>query len=160
MQYRRISADGHIDLNWLPATLFTDAAPAALKDRMPHVVQRDLGPTWVTEKGVVFGLQNGVGPTGRPYVPGKLGRVDVMETTGLFSDGVKGIRRVTDPDMRLRDMEYDQIDAEVREGWFVLVRGAAHHLDTEVERASFIGAGLEPWIEGVPAHQYCLVKRR
>jgi nitroimidazol reductase NimA-like FMN-containing flavoprotein (pyridoxamine 5'-phosphate oxidase superfamily) len=49
-------------------------------------------------------------------------------------------------------VEVDQIDAEAREGWFVLVRGAAHHLDTEVERASFIGAGLEPWIEGVPAH--------
>ena len=49
-------------------------------------------------------------------------------------------------------VEVDQIDAEAREGWFVLVRGAAHHLDTEAERASFIGAGLEPWIEGVPAH--------
>src|ERR1700747_2331935 len=41
---------------------------------------------------------------------------------------------------------------EVREGWFVLVRGAAHHLDTEAERAPYIDAGLEPWIPGVPAH--------
>ena len=49
-------------------------------------------------------------------------------------------------------VEVDQIDADAREGWFVLVRGAAHHLDTEAERASFTGAGLEPWIEGVPAH--------
>lgn len=49
-------------------------------------------------------------------------------------------------------VEVDQIDAEAREGWFVLVRGAAHHLDTEAERASFMDAGLEPWIEGVPAH--------
>jgi hypothetical protein len=49
-------------------------------------------------------------------------------------------------------VEVDQIDAGAREGWFVLVRGAAHHLDTEAERASFVGAGLEPWIEGVPAH--------
>jgi nitroimidazol reductase NimA-like FMN-containing flavoprotein (pyridoxamine 5'-phosphate oxidase superfamily) len=49
-------------------------------------------------------------------------------------------------------VEADQIDAEAREGWFVLVRGAAHHLDTEAERAPFIDAGLEPWIEGVPAH--------
>jgi hypothetical protein len=30
--------------------------------------------------------------------------------------------------------------------------GAAHHLDTEAERAPFMDAGLEPWIEGVPAH--------
>jgi hypothetical protein len=49
-------------------------------------------------------------------------------------------------------VEADQIDLEAREGWFVLVRGAAHHLDTEAERASVISAGLEPWIEGVPAH--------
>lgn len=49
-------------------------------------------------------------------------------------------------------VEVDQIDLEARAGWFVLVRGPAHHLDTEAERAPFIDAGLEPWIEGVPAH--------
>jgi hypothetical protein len=49
-------------------------------------------------------------------------------------------------------VEADQIDLEAREGWIVLVRGAAHHLDTEAERAAVIGAGLEPWIDGVPAH--------
>ena len=49
-------------------------------------------------------------------------------------------------------VEADQLDLETREGWIVLVRGAAHHLDTEAERGPMIGAGLEPWIEGVPAH--------
>jgi nitroimidazol reductase NimA-like FMN-containing flavoprotein (pyridoxamine 5'-phosphate oxidase superfamily) len=49
-------------------------------------------------------------------------------------------------------VEVDQIDVGAREGWFVLVLGPAHHLDTEAERAPFIDAGLEPWIEGVPAH--------
>jgi nitroimidazol reductase NimA-like FMN-containing flavoprotein (pyridoxamine 5'-phosphate oxidase superfamily) len=49
-------------------------------------------------------------------------------------------------------VEADEIDLEAREGWIVLARGAAHHLDTEAERAQVIGAGLEPWIEGVPAH--------
>jgi hypothetical protein len=49
-------------------------------------------------------------------------------------------------------VEVDQIDVEARAGWFVLVRGAAHHLDTEAERAPFIDAGLGPWVEGVPAH--------
>ena len=49
-------------------------------------------------------------------------------------------------------VEADQLDAEAREGWIVLIRGAAHHLDTEAERAPVIGAGLEPWIEEVPAH--------
>jgi hypothetical protein len=37
---------------------------------------------------------------------------------------------------------------EVREGWFVLVRGAAHHLDTEAERAQVVDARLAPWAEG------------
>jgi Pyridoxamine 5'-phosphate oxidase len=49
-------------------------------------------------------------------------------------------------------VEADQLDLKTREGWMVLVRGAAHHLDTEAERAPMIDAGLEPWIEGVPAH--------
>jgi hypothetical protein len=49
-------------------------------------------------------------------------------------------------------VEVDQVDLEAREGWAVLVRGAAHHLDTEAERAPFIGAGLEPWVDDVPAH--------
>jgi nitroimidazol reductase NimA-like FMN-containing flavoprotein (pyridoxamine 5'-phosphate oxidase superfamily) len=49
-------------------------------------------------------------------------------------------------------VEADQIDPQAREGWFVLARGAAHHLDTEAERAPIIDAGLEPWIEGAPAH--------
>jgi nitroimidazol reductase NimA-like FMN-containing flavoprotein (pyridoxamine 5'-phosphate oxidase superfamily) len=49
-------------------------------------------------------------------------------------------------------VEVDQINVEAREGWFVLLRGPAHHLDTEAEHAPFTDAGLEPWIEGVPAH--------
>jgi Pyridoxamine 5'-phosphate oxidase len=49
-------------------------------------------------------------------------------------------------------VEADQIDMQAREGWFVLARGPAHHLDTEAERALFVDIGLEPWIEGVPAH--------
>jgi nitroimidazol reductase NimA-like FMN-containing flavoprotein (pyridoxamine 5'-phosphate oxidase superfamily) len=49
-------------------------------------------------------------------------------------------------------VEADQINLAEREGWIVLVRGAAHHLDTEAERAPFIDAGLEPWVEEVPPH--------
>lgn len=49
-------------------------------------------------------------------------------------------------------VEADEIDLAARQGWIVLLRGAAHHLDTEAERAPFIDAGLEPWIGGVAAH--------
>jgi hypothetical protein len=65
-----------------------------------------------------------------------------------------------DEDLRtgIADAEYhvaveaDQIDLKAREGWFVVIRGAAHHLDSEAERAPFIDAGLGPWLEGVAAH--------
>jgi nitroimidazol reductase NimA-like FMN-containing flavoprotein (pyridoxamine 5'-phosphate oxidase superfamily) len=49
-------------------------------------------------------------------------------------------------------VEVDRIDVHEREGWLVIVQGAAHHLDAEAERQPFLNAGLEPWIEGVPAH--------
>ena len=38
MKYDVISADGHVDLIWLPPDLFTGNARAEFKDRMPHVV--------------------------------------------------------------------------------------------------------------------------
>ena len=38
MHYDVISADGHVDLIWLPPDLFTRNASAAMKDRVPYVV--------------------------------------------------------------------------------------------------------------------------
>ena len=49
-------------------------------------------------------------------------------------------------------IEVDQVDPQTRQGWIVLARGAAHHLDTEAERAPIIDAGLEPWVEGITPH--------
>ena len=83
---------------------------------------------------------------------------------GLMIDGASLVLGTWDPifDVDLRTgiehadyqvaVEADQVNVDAREGWIVLVRGAAHHLDTEAERAPFIDAGLEPWLEGVPAH--------
>ena len=48
--------------------------------------------------------------------------------------------------------EIDHIDLAAREGWTVLVRGSAHHVDTDAERTSIINAGAELWIEGEPEH--------
>jgi hypothetical protein len=44
MKYDVISADGHVDLIWLPPDLFTKNASAAFKDRMPHVIDGPKGP--------------------------------------------------------------------------------------------------------------------
>ena len=40
-------------------------------------------------------------------------RVDVMASTGLYEDGLKGIRRPGDPHLRAKEMDRDGVDAEV-----------------------------------------------
>jgi predicted TIM-barrel fold metal-dependent hydrolase len=55
---RIISADDHMDVNVLPPDLFTARVPTALRNRVPHVVERDEGPMWVVGNDVV-------GPSGR-----------------------------------------------------------------------------------------------
>ena len=125
MQYKRISADSHLDLPWMPPDLFTSMASRELKDRMPHVVDTDEGPKWVAKNGASFGFKNGVGPAGSKFVPGKHHRVDVMAETGLYSDGAKDIRRISDPHLRIKDLDRDGVDAEVIYG----ILGAASRLD-------------------------------
>lgn len=116
MDYNTISADGHVDLIWLPQDLFTANAPAAMKERMPHVIEGDEGPVWVTNKGAFFGLRNGMGSAGRKYVPGQIHRSDRMAETGLYTDGDKNIRRLTEPELRLKDQDLDGVQAEVLYG--------------------------------------------
>src|SRR5271170_6426146 len=113
MQYRVISADCHIDLIWLPPDLFTSQASAALKARMPYVTDGPKGKQWVAANGAYFGLMNGMGSAGREYVPGQIHRSDRMASTGLYDDGKKGIRRLTEPELRLKDQDRDGVQAEV-----------------------------------------------
>jgi len=125
MRYSRISADCHLDLPWMPPDLFTSNASAALRDRMPHVADGPDGPYWTCKNGGSFGLRNGVGPAGAKYVPGQHTRVDIMAQTGLYDDGKKGIRRVSDPHLRIKDLDRDGVDAEVIYG----ILGAATRLN-------------------------------
>lgn len=124
MKYDVISADCHIDLIWLPPDLFTANAPTAFKERMPYVTEGEKGPVWVSRNGAYFGLQNGMGSAGREYVPGQIHRSDRMAETGLYEDGRKGIRRLTDPDLRLADQDRDGVQGEVLYG----ILGAAQRL--------------------------------
>jgi uncharacterized protein len=128
MKYNRISADCHLDMPWMPPTLFTDEASRELRDRMPYVEDTADGPRWVTKAGADFGLLNGVGPGGAKLVPGQNRRVDLMAETGMFADGQKGIQRCSDPHMRLKEMERDGVDAEVI---FGILGGASKMQDLE-----------------------------
>ena len=116
MKYDVISADCHIDLIWLPPDLFTANASAHLRDRMPYVTNGEDGPQWVSRSGSNFGLMNGMGSAGRLYVPGQIHRSDRMASTGLYEDGRRGIRRLTDPVLRLRDQDLDGVQGEVLYG--------------------------------------------
>ncbi|HUF94052.1 MAG TPA: amidohydrolase family protein [Candidatus Limnocylindria bacterium] len=116
MRYEMISADCHLDLCWLPPDLFTTSASAEMRDRMPHVIDGPKGRVWVTKKGAALGLACGMGSAGREYVPGVIHRADRMAATGLYDDGRKGIRRLTDPELRLRDQDRDGVQAEVLYG--------------------------------------------
>jgi nitroimidazol reductase NimA-like FMN-containing flavoprotein (pyridoxamine 5'-phosphate oxidase superfamily) len=44
--------------------------------------------------------------------------------------------------------EIDNIDVPGRQGWSVLIQGAAHRVQTEAERESAMKAGIEPWPGG------------
>ncbi|MGH7092074.1 MAG: amidohydrolase family protein, partial [Stellaceae bacterium] len=113
MQYRRISADCHLDLPWLPADLFTSQATRELKERMPYVEDGPQGKRWVTKAGVNMGIPGAVGSVGAPFVPGQNYRVDKMAETGLYEAGQRGERRPGDPHLRIKEMEKDGVDAEI-----------------------------------------------
>jgi predicted TIM-barrel fold metal-dependent hydrolase len=125
MRYEVISADCHVDLCWLPPKLFMENASAALRERMPYVADGPNGRRWTTKKGVNLGLENGMGSAGRQYVPGKIHRSDRMAATGLYEDGKRGIRRLTEPELRVRDQDRDGVQAEVLYG----VLGATGRLE-------------------------------
>ena len=62
----------------------------------------------------------------------------------------------TDEDLRtgIANAEYkvafeiDDFDTAARAGWSVLIQGSAHHVESEAERASVAGAGVDPWPGG------------
>ena len=143
MKYDVISADCHIDLIWLPPDLFTDNAPSAMKDRMPYVTDGRRGKEWVTKSGASFGLMNGMGSAGRLYEPGKIHRSDRMAAQGVYDDGKKGIRRMTDPDLRLKDQDRDGIQAEVLYG----ILGATSRINDD-EAAGEMLRIYNEWLAG------------
>ena len=141
MRYEVISADCHVDLCWLPPDLFTTNASAALRERMPYVEDTPAGPMWKTKQGANLGHMNGMGSAGRQYVPGKIHRSDRMAETGLYDDGKRGIRRLTDPDLRVKDQDRDGVQAEVLYG----VLGATGRL-TDPEAAVEVMRVYNEWL--------------
>ena len=104
MDYRMISVDDHIDLGYLPADLWQERLPVALRERGPRIVQDGDSYTWVCD-GKTWGPWSGgirKGPAPRRYFKTALERGGVAEP---------GVLRPTIPDLRLIDMTRDNIEA-------------------------------------------------
>ncbi len=102
MAKRIVSADGHMDLFYLPADTFTARAPAALRERVPRVVDIDGRPTWVGD-GAKMGAH--AAWMGRGQMTTHRGRR--MAEAGWQPS------HPPDPKLRLADLDLDGIEAEV-----------------------------------------------
>jgi len=111
MDYRIISADGHIDMTWMPGDLWVDSAPSKWRAQVPQVRQTPAGPRWYAEEkelGVFGGLGFGFNPVQRGYSK----HVDKMFDVGFYEGGP----HPTTAELRLKDQRLDGVDAEVMYG--------------------------------------------
>src|SRR4029434_357052 len=92
---------------------------------MAYVTDGPKGPACVTKKGSNLGLMNGMGSAGREYVPGKIHRSDRMASTGLYEDDKRGVRRLSEYELQLKDQERDGVQAEILYG----ILGATRRLN-------------------------------
>src|SRR5260370_6287783 len=117
---------------------------------MAHGIDSPKGKRWVAKNGANFGLMKGMGSAGREYVPGEIHRSDRMASTGLYDDGRKGIRRLSDPDLRLTDQERDGVQGEGLYG----ILGSTIRLNDE-EAATEMLRIYNEWLAGFClAHPY------
>ena len=97
-----ISADGHLDLFYLPPDTFTSRAPSRLKDKVPKVVEVDGIPSWVGN-GALMGKYRGW--MGRGELTGHRGK-RMMEVGWEPT-------HPADPELRAKDLDIDGVQAEV-----------------------------------------------
>src|SRR5882724_10196333 len=108
MNYRIISADDHIDLQWLPKHLCQKREPAEWRELAPKVVDTPDGPYWFCggDRWESWGGRKGAaGAQG--------GRRTALEKGGVPEPGVL---RPTTTALRLADMDRDGVDATVMYG--------------------------------------------
>ena len=105
VDYKLISCDDHLDLNMLPEDLWTSRMPAHLKDRAPHVEEKDGRWFWVCDG------QNWGGWSGR----GKRFSGPKPIFTALDRGGIEDQteRRPGVPELRLADMDRDGVFTHV-----------------------------------------------
>ena len=103
MTERLISADDHIDLCYMPAGLWQDRVPQALKAIAPKVVDTPAGKVWVRE-------DRNWGVWGSKRADG---RKVIFDMAGVPEEPEPGVWRPTAPKYRLADMEKDGVHTQV-----------------------------------------------
>ena len=79
-------------------------------------------------------------------------RTLVVVASLVFLASASAVEMDAKPVLLKPDRVFDGVALKPHEGWVVLVRGTAHHIDTEAQRASIGNIGLESWVEGEPEH--------
>lgn len=123
MKYQTISADGHIDMAWMPKDLFIDNSPSQWQDQVPHVVETESGLRWFAE-GIEMGIKHG--PAFTVQIPEEdhfSQRIRRMYDVGFFT----GPPHPATPELRKNDMRIDEVDAEVIYG----ILGTGMHLQNK-----------------------------
>jgi predicted TIM-barrel fold metal-dependent hydrolase len=103
-----ISCDDHMDLGQLPADLWETRLPAALRDRAPHVEERDGQAVWICD-GKVWGRWDGKPPatgSARPIKP----IYTALDRAGIHDNSA---RRPANANLRLADMDRDGVQTQL-----------------------------------------------
>ncbi len=96
------SCDDHLDLSAVPPHLWQSRLPKDMAGRAPRVVERDGQAMWVSSDRVL-------GRSGRPSGDSPLKNLTAVGRAGLDDDGF----RVSNPKLRLEDMDLDGVWASV-----------------------------------------------
>jgi uncharacterized protein len=103
-----ISCDDHMDLGQLPADLWTTRLPASLRDRAPHIGERDGQAVWICD-GKVWGS----------WVGKRLSNEQLARPKPLYNAFDRGgivdqsARRPAVAELRLADMDRDGVQTQV-----------------------------------------------
>src|SRR4051812_27135848 len=108
MSDKLISCDDHMDLSQLPADLWATRLPSALRDRAPHIEERDGQAVWICD-GKVWGRWDGKPPASgnaRPVKP----LYNSFDRAGIHDQSA---RRPAHSELRLADMDRDGVQAQI-----------------------------------------------
>ena len=109
--YGLISCDDHLDLNQLPADLWTARVAKKDQERAPHIEERDGRSVWVSDGKVWGGWSGKARPAGvaKPAMP----VVTALDRGGIDNEGQ---RRPGVAKLRLEDMDRDGVYSHVMFG--------------------------------------------